>query len=58
MSEELRACDVCSIVNHDYTQKMCAFCSLCKAWMCRVCRVSPRRRMIAAALKKLGMVTT
>ncbi len=56
MNEELRTCDVCVILNNDQTLKVCAFCSLCQAWMCRLCRINPRRRMIAAAKKKLGMV--
>lgn len=49
MEAEFRECDVCVILDDNHTKKPCTFCPLCKKWLCKRCKKSPRR--VPAALK-------
>lgn len=30
----LATCDVCRLLDGDYSQKMCQWCGKCRAWIC------------------------
>ena len=46
---ELQICTVCFYVDGDARQKMCAYCSVCDAWMCENCVPNWGRRGLAMA---------
>jgi hypothetical protein len=52
-----RPCDVCVLVDNDWSHKACKFCSMCGAWMCDGCRGNAPRRALAAAKRIKQKVT-
>lgn len=54
--QELRACDVCRLLDFDTKAKLCSYCALCDAWLCIDCGGwSPQQllRRAQAASKRL-----
>ena len=50
--ERFAECDVCVILDDNHLEKKVRYCPLCKKWLCKRCRKSPRR--VPAALKYHG----
>lgn len=58
MAFEVRACDVCRLLDFDCTPKLCFYCPMCDAWICQVdgqdtLKVWLTRRLPAAAKRAL-----
>jgi hypothetical protein len=50
----IEVCDVCRILDNDYSRQWVKHCDTCNANMCSGCTNSPLRRTIAAIAKFLG----
>jgi hypothetical protein len=47
-------CDVCRLVNEDYSSKLVGYCPKCDAWICEYHRDRWTLRMIAALKERLS----
>lgn len=52
-SSQIRACDVCRLLDWDTSKKVCTYCSLCDAFICEQDKSRWDRRLRAAAKRKL-----
>lgn len=50
---QIRACDVCRILDFDVEVKLCNYCGLCDAWICQEDQGKWGRRIQAALKRKL-----
>jgi len=46
-------CDVCRLLDGDYSVKLCDFCRRCEAWICKACQRNPARRIKAAFMQQM-----
>jgi hypothetical protein len=46
----MHVCDVCRLLDADWSQKMCFYCGFCDAWICMADAENWGRRGRAAAL--------
>lgn len=53
VADQIRICDVCRLLDHDTSGKLCEYCGLCDAWICTQDRAKWGRRLLAAAKRKL-----
>lgn len=51
---QMTTCEVCRLVDGDYSVKPCRFCSMCRAWICAADLPNLARRARAMLLRKLG----
>lgn len=52
-SLQVRACDVCRLVDYDVAPKPCTYCPMCDAWICEADNNKWGRRIKAAIKRKL-----
>lgn len=52
-TQQQTICDVCRLLDHDCTMKLCFYCSMCDAWICAVDGNQWNRRLRAAIKRKL-----
>lgn len=43
-------CDVCRLVDRNWSEKHCIYCCKCKAWICDECRPNTPKRALAMLL--------
>jgi len=48
-------CDVCRLLDGDYSVKFCTWCLRCQAWICQADEHRPDRRLRAAYLRLMGV---
>src|ERR1035437_5104457 len=36
MNKELKVCEVCKLLDNDYTAKECSYCKICSSWICNM----------------------
>jgi len=51
ITQQIRICDVCRLLDFDVLPKACSYCSMCDAWIC-VDDISKWARRIKAAMKR------
>jgi hypothetical protein len=53
MAKELKVCEVCKLLDNDYTAKECSYCKICSSWICNSDLYNYKRRAKALAYDKV-----
>jgi hypothetical protein len=53
--QAMAVCEVCRVLDHDYSTKPCRWCNQCGVWICAKDWRDLGRRFLAATYKRMGM---